>query len=65
MRMAEKKENIGDALSTDSDEVLDKNLREFDARLDACVSLSVDGGGGGGVGIGGGVRIGVVGDGCC
>lgn len=42
VRMGEKRENIGDAgLSTESDEALEKNLNDFDAKLAACVSLFV------------------------
>eukprot|EP00903_Cladosiphon_okamuranus_P009090 g8688.t2 len=37
VRMGEKRENIGDAgLSTESDEALERNLNEFDAKLAAC-----------------------------
>eukprot|EP00752_Nemacystus_decipiens_P005268 g4778.t1 len=37
VRMGEKRENIGDAgLSTESDEALEKNLNDFDAKLAAC-----------------------------
>ena len=40
VRMGEKRENIGDAgLSTESDETLEKNLNDFDAKLAACVSF--------------------------
>lgn len=39
VRMGEKRENIGDAgLSTESDETIENNLKDFDAKLAACVS---------------------------
>ncbi len=40
VRMGEKRENIGDAgLSTESDETIENNLKDFDAKLAACVSF--------------------------
>ncbi|CAM9968209.1 unnamed protein product, partial [Scytosiphon promiscuus] len=43
VRMGEKRENIGDGgdLNAASDENLQKELEEFDAKLAACVSLCV------------------------
>lgn len=40
VRLAEKRDNIGDALSNDSDEVLQKNLREFDINFNNLVSVT-------------------------
>lgn len=39
VRIGEKRENVGDAMSNESDEVLETNLREFDEKLDRCVSV--------------------------
>lgn len=36
--MGEKRENVGDTLSKESDEALEKSLMEFDEMLDKCVS---------------------------
>lgn len=38
VRMGEKRDNIGDAWSNDSDEVLEENLREFDEKYQKLVS---------------------------
>lgn len=43
VRMAEKRENIGDGeMSSESDETLSNNLQEFDAKLAAVVSCLLD-----------------------
>lgn len=39
VRIGEKRENIGDALSNDSDQVLEEKLREFDQNYQKLVSV--------------------------
>lgn len=40
VRIGEKRDNIGDALSEDSNEVLERNLLEFDRKVNLIVSPS-------------------------